>query len=70
MTQIRVDAEKLRQKADELGAAAEHLNSLAEQVYSAAEGTLSYDGQFGPQVHPMGRRGAPCSARKQIGWRH
>ena len=54
MTQIRVDAEKLRQKADELSAAAEHLTSLAEQVYGAAEGAPSYDGQFGPGVQAMG----------------
>ena len=64
MTQIRVDAEKLRQKADELSAAAEHLNSLAEQVYGAAGEAPSYDGQFGPQVHAMGEEGRALLASK------
>lgn len=64
MTQIRVDAEKLRQKADELSAAAEHLNSLAEQVYGAAEGAPSYDGQFGPGVQAMGEEARALLASK------
>jgi hypothetical protein len=57
MTQIRVDAEKLRLKADELSAAAEHLNSIAKQVYGAAEEAPSFNGQFGPQVRAMGEEG-------------
>lgn len=64
MTQIRVDAEKLRQKANELSAAAEHLTSLAEQVYVAAEGAPSYDGQFRPGVQAMGDEARDVLASK------
>ena len=64
MTQIRVDAEKLRLKADELSAAAERLTSLAEQVYVAAEGAPSYDGQFRPGVQAMGDEARAVLASK------
>ena len=51
---IRVNPDDLQQGASEIEQAAEAYRRLADRVLRVAQAAPSYDGQFGPQVLPVG----------------